>query len=393
MKYKDNWAEAKIKWTNYWRRENTGRPLMCVIARKPEIERAHQAAIASGKKGAVHICQGTDYLLPDELMYKDAKDQYQDAARMAARYRHFCESRVFLAESFPNINIDFGPGAMAGYLGSDIVFNEDTVWFGHCVSDWAKQPALRFDPENAWWKKHIRLAEDIAKLSGGDFYTGMPDIMEGLDVLASLRGAQELIYDLIDEEDELKKRISEVNAAYFQYCDRFYALLKNGADGGSCYTVFQIWGPGKTAKLQCDFSAMLSPANFREFVLEPLREQARKLDTVLYHLDGADAIRHLDALMEIDEIDALQWTSGDYGPDGAHEDWYPIYDKAKKAGKSLWVKVYSGEIEDWIKSADRIVRRYGSNGLFFHFPEMSMNDAERLLAHAEKNWRDVQGQM
>ena len=389
MKYKDNWEAAKKKWIRYWRRENTGRPLMCVVARKPEIERAHQAAQAEGKKGAMHICQGTDYLLPDELMFRDSADQYQDAARMAWRYRHFCESRVFLAESFPNINIDFGPGSMAGYLGSDIIFNEDTVWFEPCVADWADRSALKFDPDNAWWKKHIKLAEDVTRLSDGDFYLGMPDIMENLDVLASLRGAKELIYDLIDDEDELKKRVWEVNEAYFQYYERFYNVLKNVGDGGTCYTVFQIWGPGKTAKLQCDFSAMLSPANFRDFVLDPLRAQAKKLDTVLYHLDGADAIRHLDALMEIEELDALQWTSGDYGPDGTHEDWYAIYDKAKKAGKALWIKVYTGELDNWITNVDKIVKRYGSNGLFLHFPEMSMAQAERLLAYAERHWSDI----
>ena len=43
--------------------------------------------------------------------------------------------------------------------------------------------------------------------------------------------------------------------------------------------------------------------------------------------------------MEIDEIDALQWTSGDHGPDGTQVEWEePIYDKVIRAGKSLWIK-------------------------------------------------------
>ena len=157
------------------------------------------------------------------------------------------------------------------------------------------------------------------------------------------------------------------------------------------YTVFQIWGQGKTAKLQCDFSAMMSPDNFREFIQDSLRRQGRELDNVLYHLDGPDAIRHLDALMEIEEIDALQWTSGDYGPDGTLEDWYVIYDKARKAGKSLWVKIYTGELDDWIAGVDKLVARYGSHSLFLHFPVMSRTEADKLLAHAGAHWSDVQG--
>ncbi|MEI6100259.1 MAG: trimethylamine corrinoid protein 2 [Eubacteriales bacterium] len=391
MKYKSDWGQAKTKWQQYWKHQNTGRPLMCVIARSPESEKAWQKSKLEGKKGCAQFCQGIDYLLPDELMYRDMEDKYQKADRMVERYRHFCGNHVFLAESFPNINIDFGPGSMAGYLGSNIVFNDDTVWFEHCVDDWSSMPPLVFDSENKWWKKHNQLATDVSRLVGNDFYVGMPDIMENMDVLASLRGTQDIIYDLIDEPDEIKKRIEEVGGIYFDYYDRFYNLIKNKIDGGSCYTVFQILGPGKLAKLQCDFSAMMSPKDFRTFIQPSLREQAKQLDTVLYHLDGADSIRHMDALMEIEEIDALQWTSGDYGPDGTLEDWFEIYDKTRAAGKSLWVKVYTGEIDDWIKNVDKLVKRYGSHSLFMHFPEMSMQEAEKLLNYAEKHWSDIEG--
>ena len=391
MKYKQNWDEAKRKWTNYWKRQNTGRPLMCIIARKPESEDAYKKTVAENIKTYSIICQGSDYTLPPELMYTDMEDKYQNAERMVARYRHFCETHEFLAESFPNIDVDFGPGSLAGYIGSEIKFSDDTVWFEKCVDDWSEWPPIRFDPENKWWKKHYTLVRDVRKLAGTDFYIGMPDLMENIDVLASMRGTQDAIYDLVDEPEEVEKRIKEVSDIYFDYYDRFYDLIKNEQDGGSAYTVFQIWGPGRLAKLQCDFSAMMSPKNFADFIQEPLRQQAKKLDTVLFHLDGPDMIKHLDSIMKIDEIDALQWTSGDYGPDGTCEDWYGIYDKARAAGKSLWIKVYTGGLEDWIKNVDRIVHRYGSNCLFFYFPEMSMDDANRLLDYAEKNWSDIEG--
>ena len=136
---------------------------------------------------------------------------------------------------------------------------------------------------------------------------------------------------------------------------------------------------------------MMSPSGFREFVQESLREQAKKAECVLYHLDGPDAIKHMDALMEIEEIDALQWTSGDAGPDGTLEDWDVIYDKAVAAGKSLWIKVYSGEFEDWLKNCERLVKKYGSDRIFFFFPEMSLEQAEKLIAYADANWSDVKG--
>ena len=48
-----------------------------------------------------------------------------------------------------------------------------------------------------------------------------------------------------------------------------------------------------------------------------------RLDHSLYHLDGPDAIKHVPALMELEKLDALQWTCGAGQPDGACPRWYP----------------------------------------------------------------------
>lgn len=389
MMYKKNWEATQEKWKNYWKQQNTGRPLMCVIARKPEVEALSEGRPVDGGIADV-MCQGKYYGLPEELKWKDMEDKYQDAERMVARYRQFCETHEFLGESFPNLNVDFGPGSLAAYLGSHIEFKEDTVWFHPCFDDWEGVPPFQFDPQNPWFEKHLNLVKKCRELAGDDFYVDMPDLMENVDVLASLRGAQGMLYDMIDEPEIIKERIDQINGVYYKYYDCFYEVIKD-KDGGNAYTVFQIWGPGKTVKLQCDFSAMMSPDDFREFIQDSLRKQAAKADQVLYHLDGPDAIRHLDALMEIDEIDALQWTSGDAGPDGTLEDWDVIYDKVIAAGKSLWIKVYSGGFEDWLGNVDRLVQKYGSHSLFFMFPEMSMEQGERLIAFADENWADVKG--
>ena len=353
--YKVNMEAAKEKFRNYWAHKNTGRPLMCVIARRPEVEQYSDGTPVEG--GYLdQICQGKYYNMPEELKWKDMEDKYQNPQRIVDRYRYFCQTHAFLGESFPNLNIDFGPGSLASYLGSEIGFKEDTVWFNKCLDGWDGVPKLTFDPENKWFKKHLQLAKDCQALAGDDFYVDMPDLMENIDVLASLRGAQDILFDLLDEPEMIGERIQEVTDIYYEYYDRFYDVIKD-EEGGNAYTVFQIWGPGRTVKLQCDFSAMMSPEDFRKYIQPSLRSQSENVDHVLYHLDGPAAIKHMDALMEIEGIDALQWTSGDAGPDGTLPDWDVIYDKAIAAGKSIWVKVYSGEFEDWIRNVDRIVKK------------------------------------
>ena len=372
MLSKQNWDGTKRKWDAYWRRENPGAPLMCIVAEK---------------EGA------RDPALEAALRSRDMEDKYLNAARIAARFRYHVNTHEFLAESFPNISLDFGPGSMAAYLGSGITFHPDTVWFGECVEDWAKWPDLTFNPENEWFRRHIQLFRDVKALAGDDFYLTIPDIMENIDVIASLRGAQNTVYDLIDDPDEVKRRIGQVQDLYYQYYDSFYNLVRAAEDDmpASAYTVFQIWGRGRTLKLQCDFSAMMSPGQFREFIQPALIRQCEGADHVLYHLDGPDAIRHIPALMEVEGIDALQWTSGSYNPDGTFEQWYPIYDQVRRAGKGLWVQVYNGAPAEWIGRIDRLVARYGSNALFLLFPTMDMASAEAIITHAEKHWKDVEG--
>lgn len=368
MNYKKNWEAAQEKFVNWWNHKNTGRPIMMVMAKK-----------------------GPQPPLDEKYNYVDLEEKYTNAEKIVAHYRNWAENIEWMGESFPSLFADFGPGSIAAYLGCEITWQERTVWFNEFVEDWEEVPPLTFDPDNKWFKMHIDLIKKCQELSNGDFLVNIPDLMENVDVLASMRGAQDMIFDMMDEPEEIEERIKQVQDSYFEYYNRFYDIIKT-PDGGSSYTMFSIWGPGKTAKLQCDFSAMMSPQMFRDFIQEPLRQQAKQLDYVLYHLDGPDAIRHVDALMEIDEIDALQWTSGDHGPDGTQVEWEEaIYDKVIRAGKSLWIKVYTGTVDDWIAGCDRLVKKYGSDKLYFYFNPMSMEDAKKLMAYAEENWCDVKG--
>ncbi len=389
MLYKTNWEETKEKFTNYWNQRNTGRPLMRIIVRRPEIEQYSDGLPHEGTNADV-FCQGLYYRLPEELKWKDMEDKYMDPERIAARYRDFCEKHYFLGEAFPNLETHFGAGSVAAYLGSDILFHEDTVWYEPCVEDWEDVPELKFQPENEWFRKHVALVRALREIVGEDVCLNMPDLMENMDILSSLRGAQDLMIDTIEDPEGVKERVDQVTKAWFEYFDRFYELVKD-ADGGNSFSCFQIWGPGRTAKLCSDASAMISPEAFREFVLDSLKEQCAKLDYVLYHLDGTGAIPHVDALMEVEGIRALQWTPGDDGPDGTWPEWDAIYDKVIRAGKSLWIKVYSGGVEDWIRNMDRIVRKYGSHSVFFFLPEMSYDEGMKLLDYAEKNWKDIRG--
>ena len=134
--------------------------------------------------------------------------------------------------------------------------------------------------------------------------------------------------------DWVKAQLAAINKAFFEAYTRIYDLTKL-EDGSAVFGPFRLWAPGKVVKVQCDASAMFSPAMFAEFVVPFLAEQCEWLDYSVYHLDGTQCIRHLDMLLGIDDLDAIEWTPQAGVPMGGSPRWYDLYKRILAAGKSV----------------------------------------------------------
>jgi hypothetical protein len=74
---------------------------------------------------------------------------------------------------------------------------------------------------------------------------------------------------------------------------------------------------------------------FRKFVLPSLTEQCEWLDYSMYHVDGKEELCHLDALLEIEALDAIEWTPNPDLPLGGDPRWFDLYRRILDAGKSV----------------------------------------------------------
>lgn len=349
------------RFESWWKHDLHGTPLMRVVAR-------------SGVQ------------LPPVPQPKDDAARYIDGNNIIANAKRCLATHEFMGDSFASVSGDIGPGSLALYLGSEPRFAPDTVWYEPCIADPETHGRLAFDSDNRWWKLHTELIRKLHDAAGDEFRVNIPDLIENIDIYAAMRGPQDALYDLMDYPELVSQYIAQIDDAYFEYYDALCDIVMDG-EGVTSYTAFDILGRGRTAKIQCDFSAMLSPTQYRKFVLPSLRKQTEKLDHSLYHLDGPDAIRHVPAIMELDKLEALQWTCGAGQPDGASPRWYGIYDQVVAAGKSLWVQLYNGGVDDWIRGAESLMERYNPRIFYFHFPDMSMADAEKLMARAQAHWQ------
>lgn len=266
---------------------------------------------------------------------QDLETWWTDPVYRASRSEYELGRRDFLAEAFPYFDTQIGPGSLGTFLGSEPNFAPDTVWYNPCIADPETYGPIRFSPEgNRWLDVHLGLIDEGLKRAGGRYLVGIPDLIENLDTLSALRGDQTVLYDLLERPDWVAERLAELNQAYFTIFDLFFSRVKD-AWGGNAFSAFRIWGPGKTAKLQCDASAMISPRMYRRFVMPHLAEQCAWLDYSLYHLDGTTALQHVDNLLEIPRLTGIEWTPQAGLASGGSPEWYDLYRRIKAGGKSV----------------------------------------------------------
>jgi len=349
--YKENWEQSKERYMKWWNHEGV------LLTMWEHFQNPAMKPHADIAKPAPAVDNNQRCLDPEW------RSQHLD---------WYMAHSSFLADIPPVANTELGPGSLAAILGSRLEGGDDTIWIHQPENP--PMDDIIYDPESYGMKLHRELLKAVKEKAKGNYYTGMPDLMEGLDVLASLRGTDNVLMDTMLNPDLVEKQVQQINQIYMKVFDELYDIIKE--DDGMAFCYFSIWGPGKVSKLQSDISTMISEDDYRRFVQPYIREQAQHMDYVLYHLDGVGAMRHLPALLEIDEINAIQWTPGVGEPQGGNPKWYDLYRQIIEGGKSIeanWVTI--DEIEPLLNAV-------GTHGIQinvdFHSEEEVM-EAERII--------------
>lgn len=358
MTWKSNLAETKKHYIDWWNHRGIVLNMWEHFQQgvQPHGPYANEKPIVLTQESANNYGTGS-FNLPGAPQTQDLNQRWFDPEWRAEFLDWYVGHSCFKADMLPVANTQLGPGSMAAILGSVFEGGEDTIWIHpdpHYSDDFS------FDPNHPNFKLHMDLLKACVERSKGNYYVGMPDLMEGLDVLAAMKGTDKVLMDTLTQPELLEEQMQRINDAYFEVFDALYDIIKfDGRDCGGpldpdnkglnlgtagemafCY--FSIWAPGKLTKLQSDISTMLSVEDYRRFVQPFIREQAQKIDYTLYHLDGVGAMRHLPALLEVEELKAIQWTPGVGQPQGGDPKWYDLYKQIIAGGKSImacWVTV------------------------------------------------------
>ncbi|OGV57097.1 MAG: hypothetical protein A2X49_07695 [Lentisphaerae bacterium GWF2_52_8] len=304
---------------------------------------ARQDAFLSGKaeRPVVHIVVPRAKQEPPltERRYKTLKDRWLDPVYVAETATWRVRNTEYLGDALPAAWPNLGPEVFSAYFGAELEYSETTAWAVPNLHNWADADKLVFSEDNFYWKKTRELTDALLEAGKGLFYTGITDIHPGGDAVAAFRDPLNLNMDMLDNPDELKNLLARLEKSYFELFDKMHGHLR--AAGQPCSSWIGIVSSKKFYIPSNDFSCMISPEMFNEFFLPGFIRECQHLEASIYHLDGPDAVRHLDSLLKIKELSALQWVRGAGRSLSQH--CIDIYKKCQAADKGIFLYISSME--------------------------------------------------
>lgn len=268
----------------------------------------------------------------------DVRGLWMDIEYRARAARNGVMATWYGGDAVPTWFVNFGPGSAAGYLGGPLSFTDHTVWFGEMPDGTLRGilAALRYDGDNAYWQATLAMTHRALEIAQGDFCVSCADLGGELDILASLRGSQNLLLDLLDDPEAVHQCEERICQLWLQYFRELTAILSAGQKGFTCWMPCYSDRPWYT--LQCDLSAMFSPELFERFVLPRLKAKAAAMDAAIYHWDGPGELPHLDHIVSVPGIKALEYVSVPADPPNASPHWLPYYRRVAEAGRGVFLR-------------------------------------------------------
>ncbi len=320
----DDWEQRLARQDAFWACEIIDRPVVSCGADRPN----------------------PDFPPPPEKEWASQRDRWMDTEHIAQSALHGAMNREYFGDGLPGFPPNLGPEVFSAMFGAEMEYTERTSWSIPNLHDWADADKLQFSDDNFYFKKLTEITDALLEVGKGKFYVGMTDWHPGGDCVAAFRDPLNLNIDMIEHVDDVKAMIRRVDDAYFGAFDHFHNKLT--AAGQAATNWAGIVSSKKWYVPSNDFSCMISKQMFDDVFLPGIAQECRFLEASIYHLDGPGALRHLDSLLEIPELSAIQWVYG--AGNGRASDWMDVYRKCQAAGKGVQIGIGIDELDCLIEN-------------------------------------------
>lgn len=310
-----------------------------------------------------------------ELSSEDKEAWWFNAELQIDLFIKSVQGRRFHGETFPVYFPNLGPDVYAAFYGAQLLFGEVTSWSVPLVTDWEQVDQLRLDVENHYFKKLEELTRNALERCETKFLVGYTDLHPGLDCVAAWRDPQQLCFDMIDNPEQVKRLVDLAITDFEMIYDHFDAMLKDA--GQLSVSWMGIPSYGRMHIPSCDFSTMISPALFEEFGMPILEREVKTMTHNIFHVDGKGVAGHLDMILSVPEVHAVQWVQG-VGDDYPILQWVPFIKELQGKGIPVIVDLSPSELDEFIDDMD-------PHGLFLWVATESEAEELAIIKRIE-NW-------
>lgn len=320
---KEDMEEAKERLKSWWDQEPLDRPCISYIYPK-EYQKIPD------------MNDVQEYFDPFRLA-----EYWDDVSTTLSNFENTSKIFHFGGENIPRFNPYYGPGIMAAVLGITPEFKSRTLWFSRETAVDEIIPLLedvKINMNNPWYERLIRTTETCAKRAEMGYCIAVQDLGGILDILSSFLGPTKLILTMKRNPEIIDTCRAIILEKLLKVYDDLQKIISQYSAGYSSW--MNIWCHKPWYPIQCDFSAFLSPEWFRRFALPDIIEQANYTDYVVYHLDGPDALKHIDDLLDVDSINGIQWVPGAGKELKCSDQWMPVYKKIQAKGKNVVIDFF-----------------------------------------------------
>jgi hypothetical protein len=352
--YKEDWDETRQRLEAWWRGEFFGR---CALA------------LYAPKKNPPDLPPPPPPTTPKEIGF-DFLDPSPE------RFEYRLSRNYYGGEALPRwIGSAAARSCLPAILGcpTDPV-NPTRLWTPILTDpDRVGGENLELDPDSAGYRVAMAALKRAVRTAQGKAFVAIGPIGGSGDTLAGMRGTERLLLDCVERPEQIYAAEKRINAIWMDYYERCYAVTKEANDGGATNWL-GVWAPGRYSPLINDFSFNVGPETFRDLFLPFIRKQTEFLDYSLYHLDGVDAFRHVDALLELPRLGAIQVIPGPKTPGALH--FVSMLRKIQDSGKRVFIDLMPDEVEPALK-------HLSARLLYIRVLQTTEDEARQLERNAE----------
>jgi hypothetical protein len=308
-----------------------------IIDRPPIRFMAHNAFLEAATEDIAHLSR------------EEKKNWWFDTELQVDLFVKSIKGRRFYGETFPVYFPNLGPDVYAAFYGAELEFGEVTSYSVPFIRHWEDADKLGLDMNNVYLKKIDELTEHALERCKGKFLVGYTDLHPGLDCVAAWRDPLQLCYDLYDNPDQVHNLADLAITDFGTIYDHFDAMLKE--NGQLSVSWMGIPSFGRMHIPSCDFSALISQDFFNEFGLQILQQETKTMTHNIFHVDGQGVAKHLEAILKVPEIHAIQWVQG-VGDEYPIMQWVSLIKELQARELPVIVDLSAEDLNDFMDAMD-----------------------------------------